>query len=138
MLSNAIKNGNDKCKLKTIGYVTKNGSWNNGLTLKFNVSSVYSKYDRSTVDDFAIPTDMYAYSIRGDIVTNAINGITKSYVASTGILTLKFSHTQSGDSNKHGNSFKLPIIILDRFNVGGVISQLVTYLANILRKEVLA
>ena len=113
------KGGNDKCKLKTIGYVTKSGSWNNGLTLTFDVSSVYSKYDKLTVDDFAIPTDMFAYSIRGDIVTNAINGITKTYAASTGILKLVFAHTQSGDSNKHGNSFKLPIIILDRFNVGG-------------------
>ena len=111
------KGSSDKCKLKTIGYVTKSGSWDNGLTLTFNVSSVYSKYDKLTVDDFAIPTDMYAYSIRGDIVTNAINGITKSYVASTGILTLKFSHTQNGDSNMHGNSFKIPIIILDRYGL---------------------
>lgn len=138
MLSNVIKNGSQKAKLKTIGTIKHSGLWHSSLTKTFNVASVYSAYDKLTVDDFAIPTGLVMYSYRVNLETNAVNGISKSYDASKGILTLVFKQIYDAREYKYGYDFTFPIIILDRFNVGGVISQLITHLANILRKEVLA
>lgn len=119
MLSNVIKNGSQKAKLKTIGTIKHSGLWHSSLTKTFNVASVYSAYDKLTVDDFAIPTGLVMYSYRVNLETNAVNGISKSYDASKGILTLVFKQIYDAREYKYGYDFTFPIIILDRFNVGG-------------------
>lgn len=119
MLSNVIKNGSQKAKLKTIGTIKQSGLWKSSLTKTFNVANVYSAYDKLTVDDFAIPTGLVMYSYRVNLETNAVNGISKSYNASTGVLTLVFKQNYNSAEAKYGYDFTFPIIILDRFNVGG-------------------
>ena len=123
-------------KLKTIGYIKQSGTWTGSLSKTFDVKSVYSKYDKLTIDDFAINDNTMFQAYRNTITTYALNSLTKSYDASTGILTVTFKHS-GADNTIKGSNFTFPIIILDRFNVGGVIRQLITYLANI-GKEVLA
>ena len=54
-----------------------------------------------------------------DNISSQFNGISKSYNASTGVLTLVFEQNYNSAEAKYGYDFTFPIIILDRFNVGG-------------------
>lgn len=111
------KGGSQKAKLKTIGNIKQSGTWQSSITKTFDVKSVYSAYDKLTVDDFAIPTGLVMYSYRVNMETNAVNGITKSYDASTGVLTLVFKQIYNSDEYKYGYDFTFPIIILDRYGL---------------------
>ena len=110
--------------LKQIGSVSHSGKWNTSVTKTFNVASVYSNYKKLTVDDFAIPSINF-WSFRVDLSTNAVTGVTKSYDASTGTLTLVFSRTDTS-GYRTGYDFSYPIIILDKFGGGVIASKLLT------------
>ena len=109
MLSNVIKNGSQKAKLKTLGSLTRTSGWWGGfeLTLTFNVKNVYSKYANLTIDDFVI-----AFSSINSVGADTQTLSSKSYNASTGVLTIKLS-----DTNNNGGNYTIPIVILDRYGL---------------------
>ena len=111
------KGGGPKAKLKIIGNVTQGGTWQSSITKTFDVKSVYSAYDKLTVDDFAIPTGLVMYSYRIDMDTNAVNGISKFYVVCIGFLFFVFFYIYDAREHKYGYNFTFPIIILDRYNL---------------------
>ena len=107
------------CKLKILGFITQSGTWSNSLTKTFNVKNVYSYYNKLSIDDFALSDDIYMMSFRVNMSSYAINGLTKSYDSNNGILTVTFKHPTNTSEYQYGYNFKYPIIILDRYGVGG-------------------
>lgn len=104
------KGGSDKCKLKTIGTLTRTSGWwgSATLTLNFNVKNVYSKYDKLTIDDFVIAFNSISSAENRDTLTLS----SESYNASTGVLTIVL---QSQYNN--GGNYTIPIVILDRYGL---------------------
>lgn len=110
------KGGSDKCKLKKLGAISQSGTWTGSLSKTFDVKSVYSKYDKLTIDDFAIDDNTMFQAYRNTITTYALNSLTKSYNASTGVLTVVFKHS-GADSTILGSNFTFPIFIIDRYGL---------------------
>ena len=80
-----------------------------GRTKTLNIKSVYSNYAKLTVDDICFPL---TYSRGwGDGFGCTLSNFTKSYNASTGVLTV----TATGSYNHCNTQFTCDVYVLDRF-----------------------